>query len=222
MATLKELLLQLFIMLIPYVAFNTFYLSSNQADLRRFVTVISVLCLFLSMSMHSTIDDGIYLDGRYVLMYFGLVFGGIPTGFILLLEFLVFRFSLGGSGLLSALISTALTFPLSIYSSHLYHKIKNKAIITVTTGILCCFIPTCVLISIYPTVVKENFLIKIVFVAVQNGVGIWLLTSLFAKSISDREMSFRYAQTEKIEAVSQVAASLVHEVRNPLTAVKGF
>src|SRR5690606_16402592 len=31
-----------------------------------------------------------------------------------------------------------------------------------------------------------------------------------------------YAQKEKMDAISHVAASLVHEVRNPLTAVKGF
>ncbi|UUZ83593.1 HAMP domain-containing histidine kinase [Paenibacillus sp. P26] len=59
-------------------------------------------------------------------------------------------------------------------------------------------------------------------IPVQNCLGIWSLLSLFGKSVSDKKMFIQHAQHEKIEAMSHVAASLAHEVRNPLTAVKGF
>lgn len=69
---------------------------------------------------------------------------------------------------------------------------------------------------------KEHLAYHLIVIPMQNSLGTWLLLTLFGKSVADKEMFIRHAQNEKIETMSHVAASLAHEVRNPLTAVKGF
>ncbi|MFS0610473.1 ATP-binding protein, partial [Brevibacillus sp. 179-C7.1 HS] len=74
----------------------------------------------------------------------------------------------------------------------------------------------------FPTYVSQNLVYYTVLIPIQNFFGLWLLMSLFSKCVSDKELFIRHAQNEKIQTMSHVAASLAHEVRNPLTAVKGF
>jgi two-component system sporulation sensor kinase B len=68
----------------------------------------------------------------------------------------------------------------------------------------------------------QHLRFNILVMPVQNFLGIWILISLFNKAVSDKELYLRYLQSEKSETIAHVAASLAHEVRNPLTAVMGF
>jgi two-component system sporulation sensor kinase B len=223
MNQIKELLLQLFIMLMPYVAFNAFYRDKQKSYSRGFIIIISMVYLFLSMLFSYVLVEGVFVDSRYVIMFFGLVFGGIQTGLFLFAEFVILRVFLeGGSGQLAAIVIMLITFLMSILLSRVYRRTKFKNLTTVATGILCGLVPASVLFLFHPELISRNIFLYILLYLCMSAVGIWLLISLFAKAASDKELSIRYAQTEKVETISQVAASLVHEVRNPLTTVKGF
>ena len=81
-----------------------------------------MICLFISMTFPASLQDGIIFDIRYVIMFFGMVYGGMATGLILFVEFVVYRFLLGGQGLSSAMIILAITFTLSALLSILYSR----------------------------------------------------------------------------------------------------
>lgn len=150
------------------------------------------------MTFASSVVNGVFFDIRYVIMFFGLVFGGIQTGLLLLLEFIIYRLYLGGEGTWVAVLIIAFTFTFSLFFHNIYRTTLRKSLVT------------------------EHLAFHIVVIPVQNSIGIWLLMSLFSKSVSDKEIFIKHAQNEKMEAMSHMAASLAHEVRNPLTAVKGF
>lgn len=219
---IKDVLLQLLFALMPFVAYNIYYRKLTVNYSRNFIIVICSLCMLLSMTFASSVQSGLIFDVRYVIMFFGMLFGGFTTGVILLVEFLIYRLYIGGVGMIDAVIILIFTYPLSVLLSFLYHRSKYKLWIIFVAGISFSFIPLTVIYITKPDYIMNYFLFNILAIPVTNSLGIWLLVTLFNKSVSDKELYLRYIQNEKAEAVNHVAASLAHEVRNPLTTVLGF
>ncbi len=219
---IKDVLLQLLFALMPFVAYNIYYRKLTVNYSRNFIIVICSLCMLLSMTFASSVQSGLIFDVRYVIMFFGILFGGFMTGAILLIEFLIYRLHIGGSGMIDAIIILIITFPLSVLLATLYHKSKHKFWIVFIAGISFSLIPLLVLYITKPDYILNHFIFNVLVMPVHNSLGIWLLVTLFNKSVSDKELYLQYIQNEKAEAVNHVAASLAHEVRNPLTTVLGF
>lgn len=222
MSEIKDILLQLLFALTPFVLYNIYYRNLEVNYSRRFIIFTCSFCLILSMTFPFSVQDGLVFDVRYVIIFFGILFGGVTTGFILLVEFIIYRLYIGGSGTLDAFIILAITFPLSILLSSLYYKIKKKYWITFIAGISFSIIPIIVLYITKPDYILSNVTFNILAMPVHNCLGIWLLITLFNKSVTDKELYLKVIQNEKVETINQVAASLAHEVRNPLTTVLGF
>lgn len=222
MSLLKEIILQFFFALTPFVIFNIYYRDKMRSYSRTFILLISSICLFLAMTFASSVVDGVIFDIRYVIMFFGLVYGGIQTALILLIEFVLYRFYLGGEGKWVAMIILACTSCVSLWFSHLYKTTNRKMLVSLLAGLVFSLVALALTYFFFPRYVIEYPAYHIFVIPLQNSVGIWLLMSLFSKSVTDKEIFFKHAQNDKRETMSHVAASLAHEVRNPLTAVKGF
>lgn len=222
LTVIKDTLLQLLFALMPSVVYSIYYRNLTVNYSRSFIIVICSLCLILSMTFASSVQAGLIFDIRYVIMFFGILFGGLTTGWILLVEFLIYRLYIGGSGVIDAIIILVITFPLSVMLASVYQRTRHRLWIVFTAGISFSVIPLTVLYITKPDYIMNQLLFNILAIPVQNSLGIWLLITLFNKSVTDKELSLRYVQNEKAEAVNHVAASLAHEVRNPLTTVLGF
>lgn len=223
MLYIKEVLLQLLFALTPFVLYNIYYRDKTANYSKQFINITCMICLFMSMTFHSSVQNGIIFDIRYVIMFFGMVFGGMTTGLILLVEFVLYRILLGGQGLFSAMIILVITFNLSVPLSILFRRRSEyRKLITFLAGLSFSVIPICVLLVTEHKYVVEHLTFNILAMPVQNSLGIWLLISLFNKAVSDKQLFQKYLQNEKVETIAHVAASLAHEVRNPLTAVMGF
>lgn len=206
----------------PSVVYSIYYRNLTVNYSRSFIIVICSLCLILSMTFASSVQPGLIFDIRYVIMFFGILFGGLTTGWILLVEFLIYRLYIGGSGVIDAIIILVITFPLSVMLASVYQRTRHRLWIVFTAGISFSVIPLTVLYITKPDYIMNQLLFNILAMPVQNSLGIWLLITMFNKSVTDKELSLKYIQNEKAEAVNHVAASLAHEVRNPLTTVLGF
>lgn len=222
MNILKEILLQHFFTLMPFVIYNIYYRDKMKNYDRKFIIITSVICLFLSMTFGTGVIPGFFYDGRFVLLFFGLIFGGLGTGLLLLIEFIIYRFYLGGDGTWPSMITMAIAFPLSVLLYKIYMKTARKSLVILSAGFIISIIPLATIYLRNPEDITSHPVFHIFAIPVQNAVGIWVLIMLFQRAVTNKELVILYAKNEKIEAISHVAASLVHEVRNPLTAVKGF
>ncbi|MBB6671325.1 sensor histidine kinase [Cohnella nanjingensis] len=223
MLYIKDILLQLLFALTPFVLYNIYYRDKAINYSKNFIIITCMICLFMSMTFPSSVEEGIIFDIRYVIMFFGMVFGGMVTGLILLIEFTTYRLLLGGAGLFSAMVILAFTFSLSILLSVLYRRHSEwRKLIIFMAGISFSVIPICVMLVTKHHYVIEHLTFNILAMPVQNCLGIWLLFSLFNKAVSDKQLYLEYLRSEKVDTINHVAASLAHEVRNPLTAVIGF
>lgn len=219
---LKEIILQLFFAHMPLVMFNLFYRDRTQNYTPKFIITTSMICLFLSMTFGVSVVPGYTYDIRYIILFFGLIFGGIKTGLILLAEFLLYRLYLGGDGTFVAMLITLITFPVSLVLYRIYQRTSRKLPVIIAAGLFFSAIPIGMVYLYNPESVLDHLFFHIFVIPVQNSIGCWLLITLFKKAVTDKELYINYAQHERVRAISHVAASLVHEVRNPLTAVKGF
>ncbi|WP_106768643.1 sensor histidine kinase [Paenibacillus faecalis] len=222
MAGIKDVLLQLLFALTPFVLYNVYYRNLEVNYSRKFIMITCTVALLLSMTFAPSLQSGIIFDVRYVIIFFGILFGGLKTGFLLLVEFIIYRLYLGGSGTIDAMIILAITFPLSLLLSSLYHHARKKYWITLIAGISFSLIPIIVLYITKPDYILTHLTFNLLVMPIHNSLGIWLLITLFNKSVTDKELYLTFIQNEKVEAINQVAASLAHEVRNPLTTVLGF
>lgn len=221
MNVFKDMLLQLFFVLLPFGMFNVYYRDRSQNYSHKFIIITCTISLFLSMTFSYSVVSGMIYDVRYIIIYFGMIFGGLQVGVILLAEVVLYRFYLGGGGEWLALMIILTMFPFLILFYIINKTNRRFVLLTISAGIAFSIIPSVITYYFYTNYVLEN-LAFILLTIVQNAVGIWLLVSLFNKSVSDKELSINFAQHEKVQAISHIAASLAHEVRNPLTAVKGF
>lgn len=218
----EDVLLQMFFALIPFVTFNVYYRDKMRNFSRAFITITSSISLLFSMSFAASVVEGVIFDIRYVIMFFGLVYGGLQTGIILFFEFVIYRLYIGGEGQWVALVIFAITSILSLLFVKTYKDTRHKSLATFSAGIVFSLFPLALTYVFFTEYVLQHLVFHIIVIPIQNCIGIWLLMTLFSKCVSDKKMFMKHAQIEKMEAMSHVAASLAHEVRNPLTAVKGF
>ncbi|TDG00149.1 sensor histidine kinase [Paenibacillus piri] len=222
MNNLKDIILQLFFALAPFVAYNIYYRDKLRNYSRSFIILVSSACLLLSMAFSSSVVDGIFFDIRYVIIFFGIVYGGIETALILLFEFVVCRIYVGGEGMWVGIFITALIFLISLIINHVYQTSSRRSLVIFTAGLIFSILPYALTFAFYPHYVIQHLAFHIIVIPVQNSLGVWLLMSLFSKSVADKELYIKHAYNQRRDTMNQVAASLAHEVRNPLTAVKGF
>lgn len=222
MSLLKEVILQLFFALAPFILYNIYYRDKLKNYSTSFILITSSISLLLAMTFASSVVDGVIFDIRYVIMFFGLVYGGVLIALLLLVEFVLYRLYLGGEGTWVALLMLVCTFTLCLIIAEPYKNAYRKSLFTFLAGILFSLVALGLTFIFFPTYVKQHLVYHLFVIPVQNSLGIWLLMSLFGKAIVDKEIFIKHAQNEKLQAMSHVAASLAHEVRNPLTAVKGF
>ncbi|MGZ0050924.1 ATP-binding protein [Brevibacillus gelatini] len=216
MSLLKEVILQMFFALTPFVLFNIYYRDRMCNYSRSFILVTSSVCVFLAMTFASSAVEG------FIFVFFALIYGGVRIASVVLIESVLYRYYLGGEDTWVAMLMIATAFAISLLIHQRYKASYRKTLYTLLTGALFSLIELGLTYLNFPTHVSHQLAYHVFVIPVQNIVGIWLLMSLFSKCVSDKELFIRHAQNEKIETMSHVAASLAHEVRNPLTAVKGF
>jgi two-component system sporulation sensor kinase B len=218
----KGFLLQFFIALLPFILFNVYYRDKTINYSKNFIVITGTISLFLSMTFSLSVIPGVFFDARYVIMFFGLVFGGLQSGIILLIEFVLYRFYLGGAGKWVAMINVAFTFPVSIIFYKMYERSYARITILFVFGIVCSYTPRAILYVLNPEFITGHLGFNLICIPLLHCLEIWLLIYLFNKAVSDKNFYINHVEDEKVRTIGHVAASLVHEVRNPLTTMKGF
>jgi two-component system, sporulation sensor kinase B len=193
--------------------------SKYQNKLSIFVasSIAIVLCMTFSYSM----GDGLTYDLRYIPLVLGTLYGGVYVGIGLFSVLNIYRLLIGGIGFYFSLFSTVVLVIASCLFSKNYHKFKlwKKMLVSIS---LLHLTPLCsmLLITIMqrPYAPLNQWVVNAIIFTFGTMVLI-LFTEFINKHILLKEHMVNY---EKSITVSQLAASIAHEVKNPLTTVRGF
>jgi len=233
MSMVKEILLQLFIIILPIFVYQNIWLARFHTKEPKhnpyLITVFSSFSVLLCMTFPVTADDGIQYDLRSIPLLVAILYGGYVPGIITALIAFVYRFYLGGDGfypfVLSYLIYSAL--PYLLVNKWASFSRRKKILISMGVGTIRQISSTSTLIlvsyilqrPVSPEVYHLDFLLPI---GVLHILSTCFVVFLYEDITQNSLLRHQIQQSEKLNIISELAASVAHEVRNPLTVVKGF
>ncbi|RBP00821.1 HAMP domain-containing sensor histidine kinase [Rossellomorea aquimaris] len=221
---LTGLLLNLLVILIMILLISFQYLSRNKVHKLHIkplsIYVACSLLLLLSLALSVRLEDGFVYDLRFIPFLLGGIYGGNRVLPWLAVTMIAVRVPMLGPGLVVTIIMAILfTFVIMYMRPRLEGKDWKARVYWYTLmsfgySVLSLLIPSLVFDFDY----TSSFL---VYSAVLSGSTffVFYLCEIIRTIYTLQLEAIKY---EKMQVVSHLAASMSHEVRNPLTTVKGF
>ncbi|MFF2498395.1 ATP-binding protein [Peribacillus sp. NPDC058076] len=198
------------------------YVYRLEALKGSFLSIFPILSLVLCMLFPVVIEEDFVWDLRWIPFLLGGLYGGYRLGIILIVITLVIRYLSGGD---NGFYISCITFPLMgislffISKYYLKMSVSKKILIGISlifiVHILTQFISTVVFeLTIGISIWKQYFTIQVI--------GIVVVILLWEVILTNFQVLEKLVKAEKLQIVSHLAASISHEVRNPLTVTRGY
>lgn len=167
-----------------------------------------------------TTGDNIW-DLRFIPFIMGGLYGGYKLGLIQVGTALLIRYLLGGTGFYSAAAVIIVIGIVVCILSNYYLKMnaKQKLFLSVTILFMTITFSQLLESTLYVEHLSGLFLFQ--FYAI-NIIGMIISTILWEGIRNYSSLLQNLIKAEKFQMVSHLAASISHEVRNPLTVSRGF
>ena len=212
------ILLALSILQIIYIttyAYRAKELSSWKISLFPIITLI--LCMAFPLYAN---EDNIW-DLRFIPFIVGGLYGGYKLGLIQISAALLIRYILGGAGFYtaSAVIILVGIIVCVLSKPFLKMNLKQKLLLSAIVLIFGLTVSQILEATFYSEYLSGFFLTQFYSI---NVIGIIISTILWEGIRNYSSLLQNLIKAEKLQMVSHLAASISHEVRNPLTVSRGF
>ncbi|WP_080848482.1 ATP-binding protein [Cytobacillus gottheilii] len=160
-----------------------------------------------------------HFDFRMIAIMITVLYAGILSGSIVLVSVLVFRTIVGGDFLFIGLLVSFLPFLIAaVFRAIILRKAQHRRLIG--TLMVCTYMVIYILIiSFYIENLQFSFYAVYFFALFCTIMALfYIIERLFAANKQIDEMVY----VDKLNMVGQLAASIAHEIRNPLSTVRGF
>ncbi|MFP7464756.1 HAMP domain-containing sensor histidine kinase [Bacillus safensis] len=233
MEMFKDFLLHVSFILFPIFLYHALWLSRTPAHFPKtnkllitvFASISSALCIMYPVGSILDLQTGL----QSIPLVLAILYGGYMAGIVAILISIIVKFVMYGSFLWIGLIVVPIYFfiPFLFYRKwHQYSK-PNKLFYGVLIGLSKGFfiyigLFAVSLMAYSPAFIMQQKLLELFFSTLYYI--FFLVLSIYSIEFvkENAEMRSQLVQSEKLTIVSELAASVAHEVRNPLTVVRGF
>ncbi|WP_409304752.1 ATP-binding protein [Peribacillus sp. SCS-155] len=225
---IEKLLLHILIILMPVFAYSAIFENKKYAGSPYLCGVLQSMSVTLCV-IFSFYDHGIHWDLRFAPLVLAFLYGGPIAGTMVLAAHLGILIFINGDHIIFEYISALLVAAISIFSLKKFWSFeKTKRIrISVLIGIWPAVVML-VLLAVHYTVNDvsvsdlNDILLNIAVFGFIHILAIWFASILNESLIERDKMQQEMLRAEKLNTLGELAASVAHEIRNPLTVVKGF
>ncbi|MCM3586018.1 ATP-binding protein [Mesobacillus maritimus] len=225
MILFKYLLFNLLFILITSFTVQYFFTKRQntlQSEHKKWVIAIAaVIQIIFCINFSYTEDQQFFYDLRVIPVVLGGLFGGVSASIYLFFLSLLVRVPLGGIGIwLHVAMMLFITFTVS-YLSKNFHTFSLIKKLVLVTGITASYGGTFVTLKSFiedkpfDSSLSGTFLLTLI-------AGMVIVLFLIELILQNTILSEAIIKSDKNEAISHLAASVSHEVRNPLTVTRGF
>lgn len=216
----KDLLLHLSIIMFLGFIYNFLYAQRRYAyRLQLFVCAV-IIALFITMVFPVEFKNGLVFDMKLIPFFISFFYIGISQSLLLIGFMLWIQIMLSVEGVFIIIINYFFMFLLFTGLKSRYERttLLKKILIAGSTY-------TLITLTRISSLVQSNLTDQIPFLLVFSlvsflalGATIYIIeiTNFQLKTISELQ------KAEKMSAISQLSASIAHEIRNPMTTIKGF
>jgi len=189
----------------------------------RLATLVS-LSIAIILCMLSPIYQNPYCvhDLRMIPFVLGIMYGGPYTGLALLVVLLLSR-TMIYSWSIVAFVIYAVIYLLTIIGMKWFYfdrlTSRKKIIFSVILFTIHSIVAALIAKAMTVFVIDESYLINFILLP---SLGMLILTYICETLLKQIQIKQALVKIEKMEVLAQLAASISHEVKNPLTVIKGF
>ncbi|UII56743.1 sensor histidine kinase [Cytobacillus spongiae] len=225
MNEIKELFFNLLILLLSMLFLQTLVMNRiGQIFLhitKWKIAVIAIIQVFICMMFTYTFEGEFKFDFRMIPILIAGLYGGPWVSAVVMIATILFRIPLGGDGIYTTLIVIPLAALISSLLSNYFLHSSTSRKVCIVGAITFIFSLLVFIMPVYFFNYPINWYFIMVFTTSQT-IGMIIVTYTTELMIQNIHLQRAIIKSEKMEVVSHLAASISHEVRNPLTVTKGF
>ncbi|CAG9613984.1 Sensor histidine kinase RcsC [Bacillus rhizoplanae] len=219
------LFLNILFILVTMLIYHLFWSEkgNHSPKLNSFVFILSCsITTILCMSFAAKVDFGFQFDFRHIVLIVGTLSGGPVAGATIFGVMNLYRFFIGGSGAMPSFIaSIALYISLiATYKTYIKGKIKSKMYLAFFYCLIFGIVWIPYFLSMAPN--PKNYILYIITYELCAIIGTILILYLMDVLQSQVRLAKELVNAEKFQLIGEMAASISHEIRNPLTSTRGF
>ncbi|MFS0862525.1 ATP-binding protein [Fredinandcohnia sp. 179-A 10B2 NHS] len=225
---IEKLLLHVLIVLLPIFVYSVLFENKRQIFNSLSYGISSGLVALFCM-IFPYYSFGLNWDLRYVPLVLSFLYGGPLAGGIVIAVICIVRTIMGGEFVYLTYVIVILAsivpwiYSKKFWSFHSKRRIRASVIIGIWPAFSFIVVMAIHIFTHGQSVYDFRHVLFIVSViGIINIIGIFLATFLIESRIERRIMQQEIQRAEKLNTLGELAASIAHEIRNPLTVVKGF
>ncbi|PWT96223.1 MAG: two-component sensor histidine kinase [Bacteroidetes bacterium] len=221
----KNLVISFLSVLFPLFVWQLFYLLHYIYQFKWvkkwMFAIFPILSIILCMTFPIAFVQPLLLDFRRIPLILGTLYGGYKAGALLLSVIITVRYLIGGEAFYSSfLIFIFITICAAIVSSYYQKKpLKQKVLVSSGLTLLSLIFST----NFPPVLFSRAELMNIrIEHWILNVIGMVITILLTEVIMINFNLLHKSIKAKKLEVARHLAASISHEIGNPLTATRGF
>jgi two-component system sporulation sensor kinase B len=215
-----DLILHFLIMMI--IPFTNNLLSHQKAGMKSpsFLMIALIFSLFLTMAFPVTIAGDQSFDLKFIPVFVAYFYIHPAAGIITIIALIGFKAIFSAGSLLIMTINYSVIAVLFYLASKYYQKCSFRQKLCLAAVF---YVP--ITITRYLIFIQEGLYGDAIYLILFSIVSIVTISMIIYLIEIDRlqaAMMEKLKSADKLNAISQLAASVAHEIRNPMTTVRGF